>query len=1057
MKKINNILKLANYFYELNSFTKFADDEADAKINAEANALFNEIEQTGDNYELKARIAFLKSLFKVFSKNGNGFNELNQAILGISNDIAEDYDDSENDLNNEYMEQVPEYVSKFGEFLNILRSKIKDMPKSNRPFTNEEIRNAKEESSKVLASEFQEEDAEDAPVVNIEPKAPEDPEDPKDEGGDDADSIEGSSDDELKKFLKKHLGYDNQFEKAQGDAEERKGKQAYSMVFLDGGRDIIKALQAEKADVLANKQYYKSYKDIGEQADILVNLINQLIPEVIKANENAEAVDLKQELNTLFSLQYSEPEYIDGKKKRKKLDIPELPGKIKAIKDKLNATLATFKSLSHKKTLARNKFIKLVSRLKFQEFEMTDSVENYANKSPLEIIKIKNLGQLIGLRTSKFVGVVEERNLRKTIDKSIDAILENNSNKTNTLTEASIIKEFARANEMAAKRRLNPTTHSPMTHGTEFTKRLETFRNSISVFFTQKGFGITTLAANIANDAAFEIMQHDESLAKFLEERAKLKELVKPQVIKLEQLYMKYNSEEDITIKTKLNYEIIKLSVQIKEIGKKLITKAEFGLATKPKNADTDKMWSLLDSIIAVNIAPYVTRMERIRLAYTRAGDKRVVDDIRKIINAYKEGAFDINFEKNKTQTFKLMNGFREFLTECSYLLNFFSIDKILSEGQELYNILESMISNKYTPEDIVTSFLNLKEELKAFGIDKKKDLSPKLLELKQQNLDYLKELKSKNWVHIIPEKQLRILIDNLFYAESIDENLIRSKMAEAKIMTNNRTLNPTYFWGGKHDKIFEVRRLVQLSNALSVFFTQSGYGLKIFAQNIANDAFYKIMQDDQDLKDFMEQRQIIKNNLKKQIKTLELLQNQYNKSTDIQERTKLNIEIIELTLKIRKVGFKLVTSRDFKLATKPKNLDSLYVKDILNKIIDKNIAPYIAKMETIRTKFARITETRDQTIFAQMIEAYRKGWFTEHVDKYLNETHVMLYELTGMLNDFESIDDYFALGKIIEKGREIVKDLSNLEAKYSKMNKQAMSGMLKNLENFLDLSMEII
>jgi len=1050
MKKINNILKLANYFYELNNFTKFADDEADAKINAETNVLFNEIEQASDNYELKANLAFLKSLFKVFSKNGNGFNELNQAILGISNDIAEEYDDYEENLNDEYMDQIPEEISKLGEFLNILRTKIKDMPKSNKPFTNEEVRNAKEESSKVLASEFQEED-----IIN---------DDSKESEGDKEYYTDDEIEAEDKKYLTEVLGYDaGQFEKAKGDAEERKGKQSYSMVFLDGGKDIIKALQAEKADVLANKEYYKSDKKIAEQADILVDLINQLIPEVIKANENTEAVDLKQELNTLFSLQYSEPEYIDGKKKRKKLDIPGLSEKIKAIKDKLNTTLATFKSLNHKKTLARNKFVKLVSRLKFQEFEMTDSVETYANKSPLEIMKIKNLGQLIGLRTRKFVDIVEEKKLRKKIDESIDAILENKSNKTNVLTEASIIKELERADAMAAKRKLNPTMHSPMTHGTEFTKKLEIFRNSISVFFTQKGYGITSLAANIANDAAFEIMEKDESLTKFLQQRTKLKELLKPKVMKLEELYMKYNSEEDITIKTKLNYDIIKLSVEIKDAGKKLITEAEFGLATKPKNADSDKMWSFLDSIIKVNIAPYITRMERIRLAYTRASDKRSTNNIRDIINAYKTGGFDVNFEKNKKQIFGLMDEFKKFLIECEYLLHFFSIDKILSEGQDIYNILESMISNKYNSEDIVTSFLNLKEELKVFGAAKKKedirlkDISPKLLELKQQNLDYLKELKSKNWVHIVPEKRLRILIDDMFYAESIDEKLIRSRMAEANIMTKNRTLNPTYFWGGKHDKIFEVRRLVQLSNALSVFFTQSGYGIKVFAQNIANDAFYKIMENDQDLKDFMEQRQVIKQNLKSQIKKLELLQNQYNKSTDVQERTKLNIEIIELTLKIRKVGFKLVTSKDFGLATKPKNADSPYVKGILNKIIDKNIAPYIAKMETIRTKFTRITETRDQTIFAQMIEAYRKGWFTQHVDKYLNETHKMLYELTGMLNDFESIDDYFALAKIIEKGRGIVTDLSNLEAKYSKINKQAMSGMLKNLENFLDLQMEIL
>lgn len=1032
MKKLNNILKLANYFYELNSFTKLADEQIDN--------LFNEIETVSDNYELKADLTFLKVLFNVFSKNGNGFDELNQAILSINNAYVSSYEDEEEDLDDEYMIQMPEDISKLGEFLNVLRSKIRNMPKSNKSFTKDEVRDAKEAKSAILAAQFKD-----------------DVEEPEQEPAKEAFTDE-EIDQENKEFLTKNLGFGaGQFDKVQGDAEERKSKQSYSMVFLNGGRDVIEALKAEKEDVLASKKYYGSIPKVNEFADSVVMFIDQLIPEVLKANDNPEVSDLKSELNALFSLQYSEPEYINGKKKRKKLNIPGLPEKIKVIKDKLNSKLVEFKDISKKKTLAKNKFNKLISQLKFQEFEYTDVANNYSNKSPLEIIKIKNLGQITALRTGRFSKFIEEKKLRLLIDKSINAILNNESNKINLLTESSIIKEFERANKMMEGRVLaNSMSWKGTQSNDALVKEFEKLSNLFSVFFSSSGYGIKALAANIANDAAFDIMKNDESLAKFLEERIKLKESLKPQIVKLEELYKKYNTEEDITIKTKLNHEIIRVSVSIRDAGKKLITHKQYPFANA-KNIDTPTMKSMLQFVVANNIAPYVEKMESVREQFARISTERNKSILRKVINAYEQGWFTSKFGEKKAEALQLINEFKALLEDLKSLLPYFSIEKILADSSEILNKLELIISMNYSGEDIVTSFLNLKEELRAFGIDKKKDLSPKLLELKQQNLDYLKELKSKSWVNIIPEKQFRTLIDNMFYAEPIDEDKIRSNMAEAKIMTDKRTLNPTYFWGGKHDKLFDVRRLVKLSNAISVFFSQSGYGLKVLASNIANDAFYKIMQDDQDLKDFMEQRQIIKNNLKKQIKTLESLQDQYNKSKDIKEKSILNIEIIGLTMKIRKVGFKLVTNKDFKFATRPKNLDSPYVKEILNKIIDKNIAPYISKMEEIRAKFARITETRDKTIFAKIIDAYRKGWFTEHVSKFGKETSAMLYELAGMLNDFESIDRYFALSKIIKQGREIVNDLRGLEDIYSKINKQAMSGMLKNLENFLDLSMEII
>lgn len=699
MKKLNNILKLANYFYELNSFTKLADDQI--------NNLFNEIETISGNYELKADLTFLKSLFNIFSKNGNGFNELNQTILSINNEYVAEYDDYEEDLDDEYMDQIPEDVSKLGEFLNVLRTKIRNMPKSNKSFTNEEVRDAKEARSTVLASQFKDDIEEE--LKSEEKEAYTDEE----------------IDAENKDFLNKNLGFGaGQFEKAQGDAEERKGKQSYSMVFLNGGRDVIEALKAEKDDVLASKKYYGSIPKVNEFADAVVILIDELIPEVLKANDNPEVTDLKQELNTLFSLQYSEPEYINGKKKRKKLNIPGLPEKIKTIKDKLNSKLVEFKEISKRKSAAKNKFNKLISQLKFQEFEYTDVANNYANKSPLEIIKIKNLGQITALRTGRFSKFIEEKKLRLLIDKSINAILNNESNKINLLTEASIIKEFERANKMMEGRVLaNSVSWKGTQSNDALIKDFEKLSNLFSVFFSSSGYGVKALAANIANDAAFDMMKNDESLVKFLEERIKLKETLKPQIIKLEELYKKYNAEEDITSKTKINYEIIKASTNIRDIGKKLVTNKQYPFANA-KNLDTNTMKGMLQFVIANNIVPYIAKMETVREQFARISTERNKSILRKIINAYEQGWFTSKFGEKKQEALQLINEFKVLLEDLNSLLPYFSIEKILADSYEILNKLELIISMNYSSEDIVTSFLNLKEELKVFGNSKFKLLN---------------------------------------------------------------------------------------------------------------------------------------------------------------------------------------------------------------------------------------------------------------------------------------------------------------------------------------------
>lgn len=695
MNKISNLLKLANYFYEINKMA----DEVEQPIDIEYKNLINFVGK--QNIDLKGDLTFLMSLFNIFRKTGNGFNELKQAILAVYSEYIsiynEDEDDEENFEYDDYnINQMPEYISNTAVFLNNLEQVIKHLPKTNKSFTYEDQRIAKENKSNAIREIIQEDyvgDEESYDEYNAFRNL-------------DEEIYRGQTltDEQITEENKKTL--ESEFSKQSPNLN--KSQESYLFFNVNDFRHLNNDLESEKQFIKSIQEKYGKIFNIQKLGDDVINLIDVLIPKIKEIENNQLVKDLKSELKELQDVLYVDKTFPSGKTKKvlHKQYIPGLTEKINETKNKINLALTDYKALFAKKGLAKYKFMKALNSIKFKEFELENY--NYKDKSLLETIKIKNQGELLGLGTGLFSNIAEEKKLRKLIDNSIKSLqgetigkLHHNESdlRLKLLTEDSIIKAFDRANEMAKSRKKNPTKFWEGTHSEdEIIKKFLHFSNLLSVFFT-KLYPVQALAANIANDAVFDIIENSDEIIKFKEEREKLKKTLQPQIKKLEDLYIQYNTSEDIEEKTKLNKEILKLSINIKSLGHKLITNKQYPFVTKPKNEPTESLKTLLQYLVDKNISPYIERMEQIRHDFARVkGQARTKSLPADLVNAYKNGWFKQNFENKKQEVANLMLEFKALNDELYLLLPYFDgINTAISNGSELYNILLELIEQNYT------------------------------------------------------------------------------------------------------------------------------------------------------------------------------------------------------------------------------------------------------------------------------------------------------------------------------------------------------------------------